>query len=151
MLPWLGGDLHPRDDRRARVFYFTKGASASSTGEESGRKILRFNAFERFTHWLTGHVLHRARDLRAELHLRQAPADADHRARTPSRPGRNRQYAHNFVPGPFMLGRPVHALRVDPRIFPIGTDWVWLKAGGGFWIRRHCAGTRFNGARIAIF
>ena len=33
-------------------------------GAESGRKILRFNAFERFTHWLTATCLHRARDHR---------------------------------------------------------------------------------------
>ena len=35
------------------AFFFTRGRIMLEADEESGRKILRFNAFERFTHWMT--------------------------------------------------------------------------------------------------
>ena len=65
---------------RSRSSTSSRGRITLERGEESGRKILRFNAFERFTHWLTATCLHRAGDLRPQLHLRQAPADAADRA-----------------------------------------------------------------------
>ena len=52
-----------------------------------------------------GGLLHRAGDLRAELHLRQAPADAADRVRTPSRPGR----IGPNTPITFWLGRSCSA------------------------------------------
>ena len=53
-LPWIGGIASSSACSLAlAAFYFTRGRIRLEDGEESGRKILRFNAFERFTHWLT--------------------------------------------------------------------------------------------------
>jgi formate dehydrogenase subunit gamma len=53
ILPWLGGLAILGMLAALAAFYFTKGTIRLNHGEQSGRKILRFNAFERFTHWLT--------------------------------------------------------------------------------------------------
>ena len=53
LLPWIGGIVVLGMILALAVFYFTKGRISLEHSEESGRKILRFNALERFTHWLT--------------------------------------------------------------------------------------------------
>jgi formate dehydrogenase subunit gamma len=52
-LPWIGGIAVLGMILALAAFYFTRGRIRLDHSEESGRKILRFNAFERFTHWLT--------------------------------------------------------------------------------------------------
>ena len=53
ILPWLGGVAILGMFAALGAFYFTKGTIRLNHGEQSGEKIQRFNAFERFTHWLT--------------------------------------------------------------------------------------------------
>ena len=64
-------------------------AASAPRLRESGVRILRFNALERFAHWLTATAFIVLGDHRPELRLRQAPADAADRRRTPSPRGRS--------------------------------------------------------------
>ncbi len=52
-LPWIAGISVIGMLLALFAFYFTKGQIRLDHSEESGTKIQRFNAFERFTHWLT--------------------------------------------------------------------------------------------------
>ena len=52
-LPWIGGIAVLGMLLALAAFYFSRGRIALEPDEESGRKIMRFNAFERFTHWMT--------------------------------------------------------------------------------------------------
>src|SRR3546814_7543599 len=51
-LPWIGGVAIIVMILPLALFYFTRGR-ITFEGGESGRKILRFNSFERFTLWMT--------------------------------------------------------------------------------------------------
>ena len=113
VLPWLGGIAILGMVVLLAAFYFTKGRIRLEQGEESGRKILRFNAFERFTHWLTAISLHRARHLRPQLHLRQAAPDAAHR------PGRLRRLV---AMGEVRPQLPVLAVHARPPLHAGGLD-----------------------------
>ncbi|MCC2690306.1 MAG: formate dehydrogenase gamma subunit [Rhizobiaceae bacterium] len=52
-LPWIGGIAILGMLLALAAFYFAKGRIKLEQGPETGRKVTRFNAFERFTHWLT--------------------------------------------------------------------------------------------------
>jgi formate dehydrogenase subunit gamma len=52
-LPWIGGIAILGMVLALGAFYFTKGRIRMEDSPESGTKIVRFNAFERFAHWLT--------------------------------------------------------------------------------------------------
>jgi formate dehydrogenase subunit gamma len=147
ILPWLGGLAILGMVVLLAAFYFTKGRIRLDHSEESGRKILRFNAFERFTHWLTGDLLHRARRLRPQLHLRQA---APHAA---DRPGRLRGLVAIRQVRPQLpvlavhAGPPVHAGGLDQDNIPDRTDIRWIREGGGFIGDGHPPARRFNAGR----
>src|SRR3712207_1572949 len=53
LLPWIGGIVILGMLLALAIFYFTRGRIKLGDSPESGRKITRFTAFERFTHWLT--------------------------------------------------------------------------------------------------
>src|SRR5215207_8897685 len=52
-LPWIGGIAILGMLVALALFYFSKGRIKLEESPESGRKITRFTALERFTHWLT--------------------------------------------------------------------------------------------------
>ena len=51
------------------LFYLIRGMVRIEAGR-SGRTLVRFNAFERFVHWMTATLLHRARSVRSQHYLR---------------------------------------------------------------------------------
>ena len=53
ILPWLGGLAILGMIGALAAFYFTRGRIVLEDSPQSGQKILRFNVFERFTHWMT--------------------------------------------------------------------------------------------------
>jgi formate dehydrogenase subunit gamma len=117
----------------------------------SGRKILRFAAFERFTHWLTascfivlalsGLNISFGRSLILPLFGGEAFA-------TMSGYGK---WAHNYLAFPFMLGVAIMFLIWIKNNVPEKLDLQWIRQGGGLFNGQHPPARRFNAGQKGIF
>jgi formate dehydrogenase subunit gamma len=118
----------------------------------SGRKILRFAAFERFTHWLTascfvilalsGLNISFGRSLLLPLLGADGFAAMSAYAKL----------AHNYLAFPFMFGLVVMFLIWIKDNIPERLDLVWLKQGGGLFTRgSHVQARRFNAGQKGVF
>lgn len=132
------------------VFYFIRGAIPIEGGR-SGRTILRFNSFERFTHWtvavsfvilgITGLNITFGKDLLLPL----IGPDAFSRWSIAAK------YAHDFSSFPFVIGVFVlFLLWVRENIFT-ALDITWFKEGGGMVGHGHPAAWKFNGGQKLLF
>jgi formate dehydrogenase subunit gamma len=133
------------------AFYFTKGRIALEPDEESGRKILRFNALERFTHWMTAtcFIILAITGLNYIFGKRLLmPLIGPDAFAAWSQWGK---YAHNFLSWPFMLGVLIMLVVWVRDNIPDRYDWAWLKAGGGFFGKAHADAARFNAGQKIIF
>ena len=150
-LPWIGGIAVLGMIIALAVFYFTRGRIALEPDEESGRKILRFNAFERFTHSMTAtcFIVLAITGLNYIFGKRLLmPIMGPDAFAAWSQWGK---YAHNFLSWPFMLGVLfMIAVWVKDNI-PDRYDVAWIKAGGGFFGRAHPDAARFNAGQKIIF
>ena len=133
------------------AFYFTRGRIRLEQSEESGQKILRFNAFERFTHWMTAMSF-------IVLALTGLNYIFGKRLLLPILgPGpfatwsQYAKYAHNFVSWAFMIGVVCMIVVWIRDNIPDRTDINWLKAGGGFFGAKHPPARRFNAGQKGIF
>ena len=70
------------------LFYLIRGMVRIENGR-SGRTLVRFNAFERFVHWMTASCFIVLASVGPQHHLRPGTADAAGSGRRRSRPGRN--------------------------------------------------------------
>jgi formate dehydrogenase subunit gamma len=118
----------------------------------SGRKILRFASFERFTHWLTascfivlalsGLNISFGRILILPLFGADAFATMSGYAKI----------AHDYLAFPFMLGLVIMFLIWIRDNIPGKIDWQWLKQGGGIVSKgQHPPAKRFNAGQKGIF
>ena len=151
ILPWLGGLSILGMVALLAAFYFTKGRIRLEHAEESGQKILRFNAFERFTHWLTAICfivlaisgLNYIFGKRLLMPLIGPDAFAAW--------SQYAKYAHNFLSWPFMLGLLfMLAVWIKDNI-PDRTDIRWIREGGGFIGDKHPPARRFNAGQKIVF
>jgi formate dehydrogenase subunit gamma len=130
--------------------YFALGRLRISEGR-SGRKVLRFRAFERFAHWLTAgsFVVLGISGLNItfgkRLLLPLIGPDAF------SAFSQWAKYAHNFVSFAFVLGLAlIVAIFIKDNI-PDKTDIEWFKQGGGFIKSKHAPARRFNAGEKLVF
>jgi len=118
----------------------------------SGKRILRFASFERFTHWLTascfvvlalsGLNISFGRILILPLFGADAFATMSGYAKI----------AHDFLAFPFMLGLVTMFLIWIKDNIPGKLDWQWLKQGGGILSKgQHPPAKRFNAGQKGIF
>jgi formate dehydrogenase subunit gamma len=150
-LPWIGGIAVLGMLAVLAVFYFTKGRIMLEQGEDTGRKILRFNAFERFVHWLTAASfivlaisgLNYIFGKRLLMPLIGPDAFAAW--------SQWAKYAHNFLSWPFMLGVLFMLVVWIKDNLPDRTDVEWLKRAGGFFNNTHPPARRFNAGQKLIF
>lgn len=150
-LPWIGGIAVLGMLLALAAFYFSKGRIMLEPGDESGRKILRFNALERFTHWFTATAfiilaitgLNYIFGKRLLMPLIGPDAFAAW--------SQWAKYAHNFVSWGFMLGVLVMLVVWIKDNIPDRYDAAWLKAGGGFFNNAHPDSARFNAGQKLIF
>jgi formate dehydrogenase subunit gamma len=151
VLPWIGGIAVLGMIAVLALFYFTKGRIRLEQSEESGRKILRFNTFERFTHWMTAlcFIVLAISGLNYIFgkHLLM-PLIGPNAFSTWSQFAK---YAHNFLSWPFMLGVLFMLVVWIKDNIPDRTDIAWLKAGGGFFDGSHPPARRFNAGQKLIF
>jgi formate dehydrogenase subunit gamma len=132
------------------VFYLWRGMVKIESGR-SGRTVVRFNALERFVHWLTAacFVILAITGLNITfgkvllLPLMSAQAFTDW-----SQWGK---YAHNYLSFPFTLGVVAIFLMWIAGNIPNKTDAEWLKRGGGIVGRDHPPAFRFNAGQKVIY
>jgi formate dehydrogenase subunit gamma len=132
------------------LFYLIRGMVRMENGR-SGRTIVRFNAFERFIHWMTAtcFVLLALTGLNVtfgkELVLPYVAPE------TFTAISQWAKYIHDYVSFPFTLGVIIIFLMWIAWNLPSSTDIAWLKAGGGIVGKSHPPAGRFNVGQKGIY
>ena len=138
-LHWLGGIIILGTVAGLVAGYFILGRIRISAGR-SGRKVPRFNAFERFAHWLTAvsFIVLGISGLNItfgkRLLLPLIGPDAF------SAFSQAAKYAHNFTSFAFVLGLVLIVVILIKDNIPDWVDIEWFKQGGGFIKSKHAAG-----------
>jgi formate dehydrogenase subunit gamma len=132
------------------LFYLIRGMVRIEAGR-SGYTLVRFNAFERFVHWMTascfivlalsGLNITFGKELLIPLVGAQTFATFAQWAK----------YAHNYLSFPFTLGVVLMFLMWIAWNFPSGVDLRWVKEGGGIVGSKHPPARRFNAGQKAIY
>lgn len=132
------------------VFYLIRGMVKIESGR-SGRRLVRFNMFERFVHWMTatcfivlaisGLNITFGRSLLLPLIGPQAFTTWSEAAK----------YAHNYLSFPFTLGVILIFLIWIAGNIPNAVDIEWLRRGGGIVGHDHPPAYRFNAGQKAIY
>ncbi|WP_051379521.1 formate dehydrogenase subunit gamma [Bradyrhizobium murdochi] len=150
-LPWIGGISILGMLAVLAIFLMVRGRIRVHQGF-SGKTMLRFASFERFTHWLTascfiilalsGLNVSFGRTLILPLFGPDAFATMSAWAKL----------AHNYLAFPFMLGLAIMFLIWIKDNIPGKLDWEWLKQGGGLLSDdKHPPAKRFNAGQKGIF
>jgi formate dehydrogenase subunit gamma len=131
-------------------FYLTRGQVKLESGF-SGRRIVRFTAFERFIHWMTatcfiilalsGLNITFGKPLLMPLIGEGAFAAWSQWAK----------YAHNYLSFPFSIGVFAIFLMWIAGNIPNKVDVEWAKRGGGLVGHDHPPANRFNGGQKLIY
>lgn len=132
------------------LFYLIRGMVKIEAGR-SGRTLVRFNAFERFVHWMTatcfivlalsGANITFGKELLTPLIGPEAFASWSQWAK----------YAHNYLSFPFTLGVVLMFLMWLAWNFPSGVDVRWIREGGGIVGENHPPARRFNAGQKVIY
>jgi formate dehydrogenase subunit gamma len=149
-LRWIGGISILGILALLLVFYLWRGMIRIESGR-SNRTLVRFNAFERFVHWMTascfiilvisglnitfGKVL-----LLPIIGVESFTAWSEWA-----------KYAHNYLSFPFTLGVILIFLMWIAGNIPNRVDVEWLKRGGGFVGRHKPPAYRFNAGQKMIY
>jgi formate dehydrogenase subunit gamma len=132
------------------LFYLIRGM-VRIQGGRSGRTLVRFNAFERFVHWMTatsfivlavsGLNITFGKELLTPLMGPASFAEWSQWAK----------YAHNYLSFPFTLGVVLMFLMWIAWNFPSGVDFRWVAQGGGLVGSSHPPARRFNAGQKVIY
>src|SRR5215475_8835477 len=132
------------------IFYLVRGMVMIKSGR-SGRRIERFNGFERFVHWMTascfiilalsGLNITFGKPLLLPLIGPEAFTTWSQWAK----------YAHNYLSFPFTLGVFMIFLMWIAWNAPNRVDVEWLKEGGGIVGHKHPPAGRFNAGQKMIY
>jgi len=149
-LRWIGGIAIVGILALLVIFYLSRGMVRIEAGR-SGRVVVRFNAFERFVHWMTavcfiilglsGLNITFGRPLLLPLMSPQAFTTWSEWAK----------YAHNYLSFPFTLGVVLIFLMWIGGNIPTASDIEWLKRGGGIVGHDHPPAGRFNAGQKIVY
>ena len=150
-LPWIGAVAILGMLAALGLFFLFRGRIMMEHSQESGKKILRFNAFERFTHWMTAtcfiilslsglNYIFGKRLLMPLIGPEAFGALAQWA-----------KYSHVYLAWPFMLGVAFMFVVWVRDNIPNKVDWAWIKAGGGFIGKGHPHAGRFNAGQKGVF
>jgi len=132
------------------LFYAMRGRIPVGAGL-SGKRILRFNGFERFVHWLTAGCFIVLALTGLNITFGKSvllPVIGAEAFASLSQLGK---YAHNFLAFPFMLGLVFMFVVWVKDNIPTAIDIAWFKAGGGLVGKGHPPAKKFNGGQKLIF
>jgi formate dehydrogenase subunit gamma len=150
ILRWLGAIVILGMLALLALAYLVMGRIRISSGR-SGRKVRRFNGFERFSHWLTAvsFVLLGLTGLNITFgKLVLLPVIGPEAF---SAFAQSAKYVHNFVSFSFVVGLVlIVALWIKDNI-PRKVDIDWVKQGGGFIKSKHAPAGRFNAGEKLVF
>jgi formate dehydrogenase subunit gamma len=149
-LRWIGGVVILGILAVLIIFYLWRGMVRIESGP-SGRTIVRFNAFERFVHWMTstcfiilaisGLNITFGRPLLLPLMSPEAFTAWSEWAK----------YAHNYLSFPFTLGVILIFFMWIAGNIPNRVDVAWFSRGGGIVGHDHPPAYRFNGGQKMIY
>jgi formate dehydrogenase subunit gamma len=149
-LRWIGGIAVLGMLALLVIFYLARGM-VKLEGGRSGRKIVRFNALERFVHWMTaacfiflsisGLNITFGKPLLLPLLGPEAFTTWSELAK----------YAHNFLSFPFTIGVVLIFLIWIGGNIPNAADVDWLKRGGGIVGKDHPPAGHFNAGQKLIY
>jgi len=149
-LRWIGAIAILGVAAAILIFYLFRGMVRIEAGR-SGRVIVRFNAFERFVHWMTatcfvilaisGLNITFGKPLLLPL---MSPGAFTGWSQT-------LKYLHNYLSFPFTIGVVVILLMWFAGNIPNRTDVEWLKEGGGLVGNKHPPAYRFNAGQKAVY
>jgi len=132
------------------IFYLFRGMVRLEAGR-SGRVIVRFNAFERFVHWMTatcfiilaisGLNITFGKEILLPLMSPEAFTGWSQALK----------YLHNYLSFPFTIGVVLILLMWVGGNIPNRTDVEWIKRGGGLVGRDHPPAYRFNAGQKMIY
>jgi formate dehydrogenase subunit gamma len=150
ILRWLGAIVILATLVALLAAYVLLGPIRISAGR-SGRKVPRFNAFERFVHWLTavsfvilgltGLNITFGKQLLMPLIGQDAFSAFSQWAK----------YAHDFMSFPFVSGIILIAALWLRDNIPEAIDLEWFRQGGGFIPSKHPPARRFNAGEKLVF
>jgi formate dehydrogenase subunit gamma len=150
ILHWIGAIAILGMIALLALAYFIIGRIRMSAGR-SGKKVVRFNGFERFSHWLTAvsFVLLALTGLNITfgkfLLLPIVTPEVF------SSVAQIAKYVHNFAGFAFIAGLAlIIALWIKDNL-PRRVDLDWLKQGGGFIKSKHAPAGRFNAGEKLVF
>jgi formate dehydrogenase subunit gamma len=132
------------------LFYLIRGSVRLASGR-SGQTILRFNAFERFVHWLTASCFIVLALSGLNLTFGKfllLPYVSPETFTVISQWGK---YAHNYLSFPFTIGVILICLMWFAGNLPRSVDVQWLKQGGGIVGSKHPPAYRFNAGQKMIY
>jgi formate dehydrogenase subunit gamma len=149
-LRWIGGIVILGILVVLIIFYLWRGMVRIESGR-LGRTIVRFNAFERFVHWMTatcfiilaisGLNITFGRPLLLPLMSPEAFTAWSEWAK----------YAHNYLSFPFTLGVILIFFMWIAGNIPNRVDVAWFRRGGGIVGHDHPPAYRFNGGQKMIY
>ena len=149
-LKWIGGVAVLGILALLTIYYLWHGAMRIEAGR-SGRKILRFNVFERFVHWLTGVAfvilgltglnITFGRSLLLPWMGPQAFSEWTEWGK----------FAHNYISFAFTTGVVLMFFIWVVRNLPTRADIKWFKSGGGMFGGEEPPAHKFNGGEKLIF
>ena len=149
-LRWIGGIAILGMLALLIIFYLWRGMVRLESGR-SGRKIVRFNAFERFVHWMTAtcFIILAVTGLNVTFGRPLFASTVGSEAFTTW--SEWAKYAHNYLSFPFTIGVVLIFLMWIGGNIPNAIDVAWFKRGGGIVGHDHPPAYRFNGGQKAIY
>ena len=149
-LKWIGGIAILGILALLTLYYLTHGSMRIKAGR-SGRKILRFNVFERFVHWLTGVTFIILGLTGLNITFGRSLILPWMGASTFSEWTEWGKFAHNYISFAFTTGVVLMFLIWVARNIPTGADIEWFKNGGGMFGGEEPPAPKFNGGEKLIF
>jgi formate dehydrogenase subunit gamma len=149
-LQWFGAIVILGTLAALAAAYFILGRIRIGTGR-SGRKVPRFNVFERFAHWLSAvsFVILGITGLNITFGKRLLMPLIGHDAFSPF--AQVAKYVHNFTSFSFVLGLALIVGIFIKDNIPDKIDIEWFKRGGGFIKLKHAPARRFNAGEKLVF
>jgi formate dehydrogenase subunit gamma len=149
-LPWIGAIAILGMLLVLVLFYLLRGMVKLESGR-SGRTVVRFNAFERFVHWMTAVCFLILAISGLNITFGRSVLLPLLGPDTFTASSQWAKYAHNYLSFPFTIGVVLICLMWIAGNIPNRVDVEWLKRGGGMVGHDHPPAYRFNAGQKMIY